>query len=121
VCNDNLKAFQLSNGKIKLASISSIHMAFPGATPTVSANGTSNGIVWIIQANAANDTILTAVPAAVLRVYDATSMAVEPYDSTRAGSRDTAGGAEKFAVPTVANGKVCVGNSSQVTVCGLLP
>jgi hypothetical protein len=119
--NDNVKAFQLSNGMVTLTSMSSIQLRFPGATPSVSANGTSNGIVWIIQANVPNDTILTTVPAAVLRAYDATNMAVELYDSTQAGSRDTAGGAVKFAVPTVANGKVYVGNSNQLTVYGLLP
>jgi hypothetical protein len=119
--NDNVKAFRLSNGMVTLTSMSSIQLRFPGATPSVSANGTSNGIVWIIQANVLNDTILTTVPAAVLRAYDATNMAVELYDSTQAGSRDTAGGAVKFAVPTVANGKVYVGNSNQLTVYGLLP
>jgi hypothetical protein len=120
--NDNVKAFQLSNGMVSLTSMSSIHLAFPGATPSVSANGTSNGIVWIIQANVANDTILTTVPAAVLRAYDATNLAVELYDSSQAANnRDIAGGAIKFAVPTVANGKVYVGNLNQLTVYGLLP
>jgi hypothetical protein len=119
--NDNVTAFHLSNGTVALTSMSTTRLAFPGATPTVSANGTSNGIVWIIQANVPNDTILTTVPAAVLRAYDATNVAVELYDSTQAGTRDTAGGAVKFAVPTVANGKVYVGNSNQLTVYGLLP
>jgi hypothetical protein len=120
--NDNVKAFQLSNGIVTLTSMSSIHLAFPGATPSVSANGTSNGILWIIQANVANDTILTTVPAAVLRAYDATNLAVELYDSSQAANnRDIAGGAIKFAVPTVANGKVYVGNLKQLTVYGLLP
>lgn len=119
--NDNLKAFQLNNGMVNLTSMSSVRLAFPGATPSISSSGTSNGIVWIIQANVPNDTILTSVPAAVLRAFDATNMAVELYDSTQAGSRDTAGGAVKFAVPTIADGKVFVGNSNQVTVYGLLP
>jgi hypothetical protein len=99
-----------------------ITLAFPGAAPTVSANGTSNGIVWIIQANVLNDTILTMVPAVVLRAYDATNLAVELYDSSQAANnRDIAGGAIEFVVPTVANGKVYVGNLKQLTVYGLLP
>ena len=120
--NDNVKAFQLNNGVLTMTSESAIQLAFPGATPSVSANGTSNGIVWIIQANVMNNTVLTTVPPAVLRAYDATNLANELYDSTQAaGGRDTAGDAVKFAVPTIANGKVYIGNSNQVTVYGLLP
>ena len=119
--NDNVKAFQLNNGMLTMTSESPIQFTFPGTTPSVSANGTSNGIVWIIQANVLNDTVLTTVPAAVLRAYDATDLAKELYNSTQAaGGRDTAGGAVKFAVPTIVNGKVYVGNSNQVTVYGLL-
>ena len=120
--NDNIKAFHISNGMLTQTSSSSIKLAFPGSTPSVSSNGTSNGIVWIIQANVPNDTVITSPPTAVLRAYDATNLATELYDSTQAaGSRDTAGGAVKFAVPTIANGKVYIGNSNQVTVYGLLP
>jgi hypothetical protein len=120
--NDYLRAFQVSNGTVALSSHSSVTLAFPGATPSVSSNGTSNGIVWIIQENVPNDTVITNPPTAVLRAYDATNLANELYDSTQAaGNRDAAGGAVKFAVPTVANGKVYVGNSNQLTVYGLLP
>jgi hypothetical protein len=119
--NDYIRAFQVTNGVLALSSHSVITLAFPGATPSVSANGTSNGIVWIIQANVPNDTVITSPPPAVLRAYDATNLDIELYDSTQAGTRDTAGGAVKFVVPTVANGKVYVGNSNQVTVYGLLP
>ena len=119
--DDYVRAFQVTNGMVAQTSHSSITLAFPGATPSVSSNGTSNGIVWIIQENVPNDTVLTNPPTAVLRAYDATNLAIELYDSTQAGTRDAAGGAVKFAVPTVANGKVYVGNSNQVTVYGLLP
>jgi len=119
--NDYVRAFQVTNGMLALSSHSLITLAFPGATPSVSANGTSNGIVWIIQVNVPNNTVITSPPAAVLRAYDATNLDHELYDSTQAGTRDAAGGAVKFVVPTVANGKVYVGNSNQVTVYGLLP
>ena len=119
--DDYLRAFQVTNGMVALSSHSSITLAFPGATPSVSSNGSSNGIVWIIQENVPNDTVITNPPAAVLRAYDATNLANELYDSTEAaGNRDVAGGAVKFAVPTIANGKVYVGNSNQLTVYGLL-
>jgi hypothetical protein len=119
--NDYVRAFQVTNGTLALSSHSVITLAFPGATPSVSANGTSNGIVWVIQVNVPNDTVITSPPAAVLRAYDATNLDIELYDSTQAGTRDTAGGAVKFVVPTIANGKVYIGNSNQVTVYGLLP
>jgi hypothetical protein len=119
--NDYVRAFQVSNGIVTLTSHSSGMLAFPGTTPTVSSNGNSSGILWIIQANVLNDTVITNPPTAVLRAYDATNLGIELYNSSQAGTRDTAGGAMKFAVPTVANGKVYVGNSNQVTVYGLLP
>jgi hypothetical protein len=122
---DNVRAFQVTNGTVAQTSQSSIpitQLAFPGATPSVSSNGTSDGIVWIIQEDVPNDAVITNPPKAILRAYDATNLAIELYDSTQAtGSRDAAGGAVKFAVPTIANGKVYVGNSNQVTVYGLLP
>ena len=120
--NDNVKAFQISNGLLTQTSSSSNKLAFPGSTPSVSSNGTTNGIVWIIEADVPNDTVITTPPTAILRAYDATNLANnELYDSTQAtGNRDAAGGAVKFAVPTIANGKVYVGNSKQITVYGLL-
>ena len=120
--NDYVRAFQVTNGLLAQTSHSAITLAYPGSTPSVSSNGSSNGIVWIIQGNIPNDTVITNPPTAVLRAYDATNLADELYDSTQAaGNRDATGGAVKFAVPTIANGKVYVGNSNQVTVYGLLP
>jgi len=119
--NDYLRAFQVTNGTVAQTSHSPITFAFPGTTPAISSNGNTNGIVWIIQANIPNDTVITNPPTAVLRAYDATNLANELYDSAQAaGSRDAAGGAVKFAVPTIANGKVYIGNSNRVTVYGLL-
>jgi len=120
--NDYVKAFQVTNGMVAQTSHSSVVLAFPGATPTISSNGTGNGIVWIIEEDVPNNTVIANPPTAVLRAYDATNLAIELYDSTQAaGNRDAAGGAVKFAVPTIANGKVYLGNSNQLTVYGLLP
>ena len=84
-------------------------------TPSVSANGTSNAIVWIIQtddyASGGN---------ATLRAYDATNLGTESYNSDQNQQRDQAGGAVKFAVPTVADGQVFVGAVNEVDVYGLL-
>jgi len=88
---------------------------FPGPTPSVSANGTSNAILWVIETdsfeNGGN---------AVLRAYDANNLATEFYNSNMNQGRDQAGLAVKFAVPTVADGMVFVGAQNEVDVYGLL-
>src|SRR5262249_36233194 len=88
---------------------------FPGATPAISANGLSNGIVWAIQSDA-----FGVNGPQVLHAYDATDVSHELYNSSQAGSRDDPGPAVKFAVPAGANGKVFVGAQHAVTVFGLL-
>jgi hypothetical protein len=83
---------------------------FPGATPSISAQGSSNGIVWAIE-NAGT---------AILHAYDATNLGSELWNSANNGA-DQAGPAVKFTVPTVANGKVYVGTASEISVYGLSP
>ena len=113
--NDVLKAFHMSNNLLPSmpTAKATVTYSFPGATPTISANGSSNGIVWTLQRiSGAN---------AVLHANLASNIATELYNSNQAGSRDLPGTSVKFAVPTVANGKVFVGTSSKLTVYGLLP
>jgi len=84
---------------------------YPGATPSISANGTSNAVLWAVE-NGGN---------AVLHAYDATNLANELYNSNQAsGGRDQFGAGNKFITPTVANGKVYVGTTNGVGVFGLL-
>ena len=91
-----------------------------GATPSLSANGTTDGIVWEIDNSMYNGSNPAASGVAVLHAYDATNVANELYNSTQAGSRDQAGKALKFTVPTIANGRVFVSTSTELDIYGLL-
>lgn len=108
---DVLAAFPLVNGLIvnSQVSVSSRKFGYPGCTPSLSANGTSNGIAWAIQMGSP----------ATLAAYNATNLASEIYNSTQAGSRDSLTNGTKFAVPTIANGKVYVGGKYALSVFGL--
>ena len=91
-----------------------------GTSPAVSANGTTNGIVWAQDYIDDPDHLPSFTPA-VLRAFDATTL-TELYDSTQAASaRDVAGPPVKFQVPMVANGKVYLGTSTELDVYGLCP
>jgi len=108
-----IQAFQLSNGLLSTAptSQSVATYAFPGGTLAISANGTTNGILWAVQR-------VDATTPGVLHAYKATDLGAELYNSNQAGSRDTLDIAAKFNIPLVANGKVYVASVSQLTVYG---
>ncbi len=92
-----------------------------GATPSISANGAVNGIIWDIDNSAYSYKLGVPQGPSVLHAYDATNVANELYNSSQAGTRDTAGSALKFTVPTIAGGKVFVPTSNQLDIYGLLP
>ena len=105
------------------ASSASTHcFMFPGATPTVSSSGASNGIVWATEVGCYGTAASPCGGPAILYAYDANNVLMELWDSAQAlNQRDQAGNAVKFAVPTVANGKVYIGTRTEVDVYGLLP
>src|SRR5436190_2872471 len=87
-------------------------MGYPGATPSISSNGSSGGIVWLIHLNRR-----VAGSPAILRAYSASDLSVELYNSSLF-PEDTLGGGVKFTVPTIANGRVYVGTQDSLTVFG---
>jgi hypothetical protein len=112
---DTLKAFPIANAKLADAPSrqSAISFAYPGATPTVSANGTKNGIVWAVESAQGSP--------AVLHAYEAGNL-LEIYNSNQAAKgRDSFGDGNKFITPLVIDGKVFIGTPSGVAVFGLLP
>jgi outer membrane protein assembly factor BamB len=111
---NRLMQFQFSKAKLSTSphSRSAASFTYPGTTPSVSANGSNNGIVWTIEHSDPND---------VLHAYDATNLANELYNSNQAGNqRDQFGTASHFGTPMIANGKVYAGTTTNVTVFGLL-
>ncbi|HEY1755125.1 MAG TPA: IPT/TIG domain-containing protein [Bryobacteraceae bacterium] len=107
-----LQAFPFTNGQFQApSSQSSNTFGFPGTTPSISANGNSNGIVWAAENSAT----------AVLHAYAANALSTELYNSNQApNGRDHFGAGNTFIVPTVVNGKVYVGTTTGVGVFGLL-
>lgn len=111
---NNLLQFQFSNARLSTSpqSKSAAAFAYPGTTPSVSANGSKNGIVWAIE---------HSDPFDILHAYDATNLANELYNSNQASNqRDQFGTASHFGTPLIVNGKVYVGTTNNVTVFGLL-
>ncbi|MGO9454291.1 MAG: hypothetical protein ACLQDV_25075 [Candidatus Binataceae bacterium] len=124
-CNqDVLRAFSwnASTGLLSTSATSKVTPVYGkhGATASLSSNGAANGIVWDIDNSAYVDTGTGSGPS-ILHAYDATNVATELYNSSQAGSRDTAGAALKFTVPTIAGGRVFVPTSTELDVYGLLP
>jgi uncharacterized repeat protein (TIGR03806 family) len=113
-----MSAFTITNGYIVPTPVSSSLTSFAGygTTPSISANGTNNGIVWTIQTDGSTP---SDNGAAVLHAYNATNLTLELYNSSQLLSRDNPGGGVKYTVPTIANGKVYVGAQYALSVYGL--
>jgi hypothetical protein len=110
---DNVKAFPITNAQLATTAKSKTAATFgyPGATPSISANQNSGGIVWATE----------NVDPAVLHAYDASDLSKELYNSSQAANgRDNFGAGNKFITPMIVNGKVYVGTTNGVGVFGLL-
>jgi len=109
---DSIRAYRIHDARLPATPTSQTpnKFGYPGATPSISANGGADAILWAIELR----------EAAVLHAYDARDLARELYNSDQAPDRhDQFGAGIKFAVPTIANGRVFVGAQAGVAVFGL--
>jgi hypothetical protein len=122
---DNLKAFSFNANDSGLISTSPTSeslrtFSFPAPSPSISANGSANGILWALD-NSASGTCSGSANCQILYAYDATNLTNLLYDSNQApNNHDVPGGAVKFATPTIANGKVYVGSQLKVSAYGTI-
>ncbi|HVY80454.1 MAG TPA: hypothetical protein VG994_05680 [Steroidobacteraceae bacterium] len=110
----SLMSYTFSQGRLSTtpSSVSTATFRRPGTSPSVSAFGTANGIVWALERD---------LSGAILHAYDATNLANELYNSTQApGNRDAFGLPNKFIAPVVTGGKVFAASNTGVAVFGLL-
>jgi fibronectin type 3 domain-containing protein len=105
--------FSIANGSAAY-STTATHTTVDGfgnlsGSPTISANGTTNAIMWALNANGDN----------TLRAYNASTLAELWTSNQAAGNRDAlVGSVNKFTVPTVADGQVFVGTSTSLVAYG---
>ncbi len=114
---NSLTAYSFVNGVLSAAPVSKSAELFswPGPTPSVSANGATNGITWVIKTDD-----LDSLGPETLLAYNAKNLAQTLYSSNANLTRDSPGPEVEYEVPTIANGKVYVGAVGQINVYGLL-
>ena len=120
---DRVRAFRVNNGLLSATSNSNTPetFAFSGATPSISSNGAlpGTGIMWVVSPGSCNYPGCTPSGPGALRAYDATNLGNELYNSEQDAARDRLDSYVKFAVPTVAHGKVFVGTQHSLEIYGL--
>jgi hypothetical protein len=98
-----------------------VRFGYPAPTPSISSNGNTNGILWVLNANSYDSTCTSTSTCQILYAYDATNLGNLLYTSSQAANnRDVPGAEVKFATPTIANGKVYVGSQYAVSGFGEL-
>ncbi len=115
--DDYVKAFSfnLSDGSVSASPVAYSPTTYgsgahQSGTTSVSSNGTTNGILWVLDSGTG-----------ILHALDASTLS-ELYNSDQVPARDSlSGGGIKFLAPTVANGKVYVGSNGQLGIYGEFP
>lgn len=111
--DDAILEFRFGDARLVETPVSSTatKFAYPGAIPSISADGSQNGIVWAAENG----------NTAELHAYNAADLTDELYNSNQAPSgRDHFGTGNKFITPMIAHGKVYVGTTDGIGVFGLL-
>jgi hypothetical protein len=112
---DSIKAFSIINARlpdIPTHQTLSGTFYYPGASPSITANGTADALLWAVERNPSGG---------ILHVYDANDLSIQFYNGSTQMVRDQFGLASKFIPPTIANGKVYLAATTGVAVFGLLP
>jgi hypothetical protein len=115
--DDTLRDYAIKNGQLVLNATSSMKFENPGATPSISADGNKNAIVWALTTKVWNGADNRP---AVLYAFDATKLGAPIYTSEQNAARDRAAMATRFVIPVVVNGRLYFATRGEVEVYGLL-
>jgi hypothetical protein len=109
--HDYPKMFTLNNGLLPTTATSTGTAVMSSPDPIISANGSLNGIVWMLE----------YAPSPTLWAYNPSDLTQEYYDTNQDAARDQVSPTPIIRVnPTVANGRVYVPANTSVLVYGLL-
>ena len=115
--DDYLREYTIRNGELVLHASSKNKFENPGATPSISADGKKNAIIWAISTKTWNG---ADTRPAVLYAFDAAKLGEPIYTSEQNSQRDRAALATRFVIPVVVNGRVYFSTRGEVEVYGLL-
>ena len=115
--SDITRQFTLANAHL-IEKAATAPMPSPAATPVVSANGNTDAILWVVSTKEWDETQMDRP--AVLHAYDATNITHELYSSEQNSARDRGNNTVRFAIPTIADGRVFLGTRGHLDVYGLL-
>ncbi len=115
--SDTTRDFAIENGQLVMKGVTA-KMSSPGATPIVSANRAKDAILWVLSTKEWNESHMDRP--AVLHAYDAKDITHELYNSEQTNERDRADMTVRFAIPTIADGRVFIGTRGRLDVYGLL-
>jgi len=107
--HDFPKMFTLNNGLLPVTATSTGTTMMMSPSPVISANGSANGIVWMLECDIKK-----------LSGFDPNDLTHEYYDSNQNQKRDQPHGQIQTVTPTVANGHVYVPTTVEVGVYGLV-